>query len=194
MGYYIRVLGIRNRLINCEAILTSHEGIEDVEIEGGTAEAWTQIAVKNADDLILTVEKNVIETNSLGEEELEEFSQAIEDCLPKSAAVWLDNYFDQVKVIYAIRILSAAYKNDNWGIVGSVQEAVWKEVGGILQSDGEGFTNEAGYHILWQFDNEVEGMYGMAILNDRNEWESFEMDLGSQEHRKLFKSGMKVTN
>jgi hypothetical protein len=73
--------------------------------------------------------------------------------------------------------------------VSSVKTAIWKKIGGILQADNEGFSNEDGYHILWQFDDDVAGEWNMAVKTFLGNWTTFSMDLGNPEHRKAFKSG-----
>ena len=58
-----------------------------------------------------------------------------------------------------------------------------------MQADGEGFTNEDGYHILWQFGEEVEGPLKMAVLGEDGRWTEFEMDLGDRRQRAAFLAG-----
>ena len=193
MSHYIRILGTDDKKISYKSISGANKKIGHIGIEQGDLYNWTYIAVNNKDGNILTVEKNVVEKGSLGQQELEEFSNEIEDCFPKSAVNWLKMYFGKVKIIYTLKILNGAYKNDNWDIITSIQEIIWHHVGGILQADREGFSNEDGFHILWQFDEDVSGTWNMAILNKNNEWESFEMDLGNNEHREIFMEGKKVT-
>jgi len=58
----------------------------------------------------------------------------------------------------------------------------------ILQADGEGFTNEEGFHILWQFSDSVSGPWNMGVLQDGT-WHHFKMDLGDPDHRAAFMAG-----
>lgn len=192
MGYYVRVLGIENKKINYKSILEACGNKGHIEIEQGEPENWELIVVKNENGAIMTVQKDVVTKGSLGEEELKEFTEEIEDCYPKSAVKWLKKYFKKVKVIYALGILKEAYEDDNWDVVNAVKETIWNHVGGIIQADMEGFTNDDGYHILWQFNDDVDGTWYMAILNGKNEWETFEMDLGDKRHRELFMEGKRV--
>lgn len=193
MGYYIRVLGTENKKINYKTILKANNKISSISIEQGEKDDWTFILVKNKGIEILSVEKNVVAPNSLAANELHEFEEEIEDYYPKSSVEWLKNYFAKIKVIYALSIQKGAYEGNNWDIVTSIQEVIWNHVGGILQADLEGFTNEYGYQILWQFDENITGTWNMAVLNAHAEWETFEMDLGDGKHRELFKAG-KIVN
>jgi hypothetical protein len=58
-----------------------------------------------------------------------------------------------------------------------------------MQADGEGFTNEEGYHILWQFHDGVTGEWNMAVRNFFGQWTRFTMDLGDNLQRKEFLNG-----
>lgn len=91
-------------------------------------------------------------------------------------------------MIYAFRLLSGTDVNDGWSRLHSVYNAVWQAAGGILQSDGEGFSNEAGYTILWQFSEAATGSWNVGVLSD-GRWVNFEIDLGNSEHREAFLQG-----
>jgi hypothetical protein len=76
-----------------------------------------------------------------------------------------------------------------WDAVHAVQWEIWMTLGGILQADGEGFSNEDGYHILWQFPEDAAGTLNAAVLGPTHRWIPFEMDLGDPEHRRAFLAG-----
>ena len=64
-----------------------------------------------------------------------------------------------------------------------------RKVGGIIQADNEGFSNEDGYHILWQFADDVSGNWNMAVKNFFGNWTNFTMNLGDQRQREEFWKG-----
>ena len=70
-----------------------------------------------------------------------------------------------------------------------MQTAIWHKASGILQADGEGFSNEEGYTILWQFSEDVEGPWSFGVLSPKARWVHFEMELGSDENREAFFRG-----
>lgn len=193
MSYYIRVLGLKNKSINYKGILNSNKLIGTISIDSGDMDNWKSISIRNkkGEDVAI-IDQNIVEKNSLGQNEIDEFLEEIQDCKPDSAVEWLTDYLKRVKVIYAINILSSAYMGDNWDIISSLQQIVWNQIGGILQADNEGFSNEDGLHILWQFNENVTGGWNMAILDENGGWDKFTMDLGNLEHRKLFKEGKKI--
>jgi hypothetical protein len=54
----------------------------------------------------------------------------------------LQQYLPSVKVIYAFQFLNGTDVEDGWTPLHRVYNAVWERAGGILQSEGEGFSNE----------------------------------------------------
>ncbi len=80
-------------------------------------------------------------------------------------------------------------EEENFRIVSSIKSIIWSKVGGILQSDNEGFSNEDGYHILWQFSDDVTGDWNMAVKNFFGKWINFKMDLSDKKQREEFWAG-----
>jgi hypothetical protein len=138
---------------------------------------------------LVQIERNPVIDGELGKEELEEFKDQIQDCKPTSAVEWLIAYFDNVKVIYAFQMLNASFEDGNFEIVISIKTKIWNRTNGILQADDEGFSNEDGYHILWQFRDGVTGKWSCAVRNESGQWDNFVMDLGNRNQREEFQNG-----
>jgi hypothetical protein len=198
MGYYIRILGTSNPNIHIDELksslltdgLTAKFELDQKE----NPDNWTLINVLNAEGECLTqIERNPVIEGELGKEELEEFREEIKDYKPTSAVKWLDKYFDNVKVIYAFQMLNVAFEENNNPIIHSIRESICRKIGGIIQADNEGFSNEDGNHILWQFSDNVTGDWNMAVMNKTGHWENFCMDLGNEKQREQFWEG-KVPN
>jgi hypothetical protein len=195
MGYYIRVLGTSNPHVHLNELvdgLTSECLIAKFELDPRESqETWTVLNVLNekGDELIRISRNSIGDDDGLMNEELEEFREEILGCKPDSAVKWLDNYFDKIKVIYAFQLLSAASKEENIPIVNCLKLIIWKKVGGILQADDEGFSNEKGSHILWQFSDNATGEWIMAVKNFLGKWKNFAMDLGDPHQREEFWAG-----
>ena len=188
MGYYIRVLGTSpanvplQRLRECASPAV-------IEVDEGTSEEWEQLVLKHeSGPEIALIEKNPVVETQLGAEELREFLDEVPLHRPASAAVWLQNYLPTVKVIYAFQLLNGTDVNDGWTALHRVYDTVWKFAGGLLQADGEGFSNEDGYTILWQFGAAVTGTWNVGVLVDGH-WANFEIDLGNEQHREAFWQG-----
>jgi hypothetical protein len=192
MGYRIRVLGTEpeqpslSYLLNNLRESTSHAVLK---IETGVDESWEQLllAHPNGPEIAL-IECNLVTSNELGQEELEEFILEVAHYQPASAAQWLKVYLSRIKVIYALQLLSGTDVGYGWNAVHAVQGAIWRKSGGILQADSEGFTNEDGHHILWQFCTTATGKWNMAVL-EQEKWIAFEMDLADLDQRKAFMEG-----
>lgn len=194
MGYHIRILGTQDADIHLDELLENlkADGLTAklAFAEGDTPDRWTLLEVANdKDDALAQIERNPIVEGELGQQELDEFREEVEDCEPASAAQWLTNFFDQVKVIYAFQMLNAAFEDDNFNVVNSIRAKIWNRTGGIFQADAEGFSNEEGYHVLWQFSDNVSGEWSCAVLNSSGGWDTFIMDLGDKTQRKEFQDG-----
>lgn len=193
MGYYIRVLGKTNPTIPVNKLIDTLKKRKlkaSIEVDDGTPDNWTQLLIKDKNDRdLFLIEKNEVIDGELGQAEIEEFKDEIVDCKPTSAVKWLLNYFDKVKVIYAFQILNSVDNDESWSIVGELKTKIWNETEGIIQADNEGFSNEQGYHILWQFSDNVSGPWYMAIKDSSDNFVNFKMDLGDKKQRQEFFDG-----
>jgi hypothetical protein len=194
MPTYVRVLGTQDALVSVDQLKTSieNEGLVAYFYTGteGNAAEWENIGVTNEDSVeIMQIERLLVEPGSTAQHEIQHFLKKIDSAKPLSAADWLKEYLPSIKVIYRIALTDEAYNDDNYLLVNSVKETIWNLTGGIFQGDNEGFTNEEGYEILWQFADDAEGDWYMAVLDHDNDWISFKMDLGNTEQREQFWEG-----
>ncbi len=192
MSYYIRVLSPTERVPDLQILQSAlkESGVTaTLAVEDEGEDGWSQLVLAHADGAeIAIIERNAASSDELFAEEMEEFAEEIDDCLPVSARLWLLDYFPRVRTIYAFQLLDGTDHNNGWDALGAVQSALHDAVGGIHQADGEGFSNEDRYHILWQFAEGVDGPWSMSVLSD-GEWKCFEMDLGNSDHRAAFLRG-----
>lgn len=194
MGYYIRVLGSQDSNIHIDELIQSlaSDGLTaKFEFDPNEeASNWTMLDILNSDgEPLAQLERNPVVGGELGEQELDEFKEDIQDYKPASAVKWLTNYFDKVKVVYAFQMLNAAFNDENFEIISNIKTKIWNKTNGILQADNEGFSNEDGYHILWQFSDTVTGDWSCAVRNWLGKWKKFVMDLGDTTQRQEFQEG-----
>jgi hypothetical protein len=194
MSYFIRVLGTADPDIHLDhikdALARQGLGARLEADEDDEPAIWRVINVTNSKGQeLLQIERNPVLAGRLGMAELTEFRGFIRQHQPASAVEWLQRYFDKVKVIYAFEVLTAAAADNNFEIVSAIRTAIWDRTGGILQNDNEGFTNEDGFHILWQFDDDATGDKYCAVLNADGSWQRFRMDLGDPFQRMAFLGG-----
>ena len=192
MGYYIRVLGKRDVPLSIDtlrACLPTNPAVE-INEESSDRSGWSQLILRHSDGTeIAIVERNPVFPGELGAEEIDEFIDEVQDAQPASASRWLVDYLPSVAVIYAFQLLGGTDVKDGWNAVHALRSCIWKQVGGISQADLEGFSNEQGHHILWQFSETVDGEWDMAVLDGDGNWVAFTMDLGNLEHRRAFLDG-----
>ena len=93
-----------------------------------------------------------------------------------------------MKTIYAFQHLQGAETVEGSNALHALRSRLWERGDAIIQADGEGFTNEEGYHIVWQFSDSVSGPWKMGVLQD-GVWRHFSMDLGDPDHRDAFLKG-----
>ena len=192
MAYYVRVLTTSAACVPLSLIrstLEEHKLQATLTPAGHTPDSWAHLTLSHDDGTeIALIERNPVEDGSLGSEELGEFADEVGLCSPASAAKWLLEYFNGVRCIYAFQVLSDSDHKNGWEILGAVKNGIWSFAPSILQADNEGFSNEDGYHILWQFRDSVDGPWWMGVLED-GDWKHFRMDLGNREHRTKFQQG-----
>lgn len=190
MGYYIRVLGTDLAEIPIDELRKSAAPALIEVGEQDDSERWTQLLLKHANGPeIAVIERNEVVEGKLGADELQEFVEEVGNYKPSSAATWLKAYFPRVKVIYAFQLLSGTDVQDGWDLVHSVYSKIWNKAGGILQADGEGFSDEEGYTVLWQFSETVTGPWNVGVLGNDGNWVHFPIDLGNRSHREAFQNG-----
>ena len=160
-----------------------------LEVDECDPGSWSDLLLSHADGTaIASIERNVVERGSLGADEVAEFLEGIANARPASAAAWLTTFLGAVSVVYAFQHLSGTEEARGDEALRVVQQYIWALGDAIIQADAEGFTNEEGFHIVWQFSESVAGTRWMAVLRD-GEWQRFEMDLGDALHRAHFLAG-----
>jgi hypothetical protein len=160
-----------------------------LSLEEGTEEEWESLLLSGNDEMeVAVIERKPVFDGSLGQDDIAEFIDDIQDCQPESGVAWLTEYLGEVKTIYAFQHLQGDDTEEGSNVLHAVRSKIWERGDSIIQADLEGFTNEDGYHIVWQFSDSVSGPWNMGILQDGT-WYHFVMDLGDPEHRAAFLSG-----
>lgn len=192
MSYYTRVLSKDDEFPSLEdlaqSIRAQHPDYKLI-VEEGNDEEWETLLLSGNDEVeVALIERNPVFDGSIGQDEIADFLEDLRDAKPESGVSWLVDFLESVKTIYAFQHLQGAETVDGSNVLHAVRSMLWERGDAILQADGEGFTNEEGYHIVWQFSDNVSGPWNMAILQD-NTWFHFTMDLGDPDHRAAFLSG-----
>jgi hypothetical protein len=158
-------------------------------LEDGTEEEWESLLISSKDGVeVAVLERNPIDDGSVGQDEIADFLLDLEDCKPETGVEWLTEYLDSAKTIYAFLHLQGADTEEGGNVLNGLRAHLWERGESIIQADNEGFTNEEGFHIVWQFSDSVSGPWNMGVLQDGT-WHHFKMDLGDPGHRAAFLNG-----
>ena len=193
MPYYTRVLSKDEEFAAFQdlasLIRTEHPDFR-LTIEEGTEEEWEVLLLSSVDEVeVALLERNSVSDGSVGQDEIANFLEDLHDCKPKSGLQWLEGYLDGVKTIYAFQHLQGSETVEGGNALHALRSSLWERGDAIIQADGEGFTNEEGFHIVWQFADDVSGPWKMGVLQD-GVWQHFTMDLGDPDHRAAFFKGI----
>ena len=192
MAYYTRVLSKDEEFPSFEElahfIRAEHPEFK-LSVEDGTEKKWESLLLSGDDEVeVALIERNPVTEASIGQDEIAELLADIQDCKPDSGVEWLADYLTEVRAIYAFQHLQGSETEEGGNALHALRSSLWERGDAILQADGEGFTNEEGYHIVWQFSDSVSGPWSMGIYKD-DLWHHFEMDLGDPDHRDAFLNG-----
>ena len=192
MGYYTRVLSKDEVFPSFDELvhaLAEHHSTYVLSVEDGSEQDWESLLLSGSDGSeVALIERNPVSEGSFGQDEIAEFLEEIQDCKPESGVEWLRDYLPEVKTVYAFQHLQGADTEEGGNALHALRSAIWERGDAIIQADLEGFTDEDGYHILWQFSDSVSGPWNMGVLQDGT-WHHFRMDLGDPAHRSAFLNG-----
>ncbi|MGA2832667.1 MAG: hypothetical protein ABSE55_06305 [Terracidiphilus sp.] len=192
MAYYTRVLSKDEEFPSfeeLEQLIQEGHPEHKLTIEEGSEEEWETLLLSSADDVeVALIERNPVSVGSIGQDEVAEFIEELQGCKPETGVQWLAEYLAEVKTVYAFQHLQGAETEEGGNALHALRSALWERGEAIIQADNEGFTNEDGYHIVWQFSDSVSGPWNMGVLQD-GVWYHFTMDLGDSDHRLAFFNG-----
>jgi hypothetical protein len=193
VAYYTRVLSKDEEFPSFDELaqfIASEHPEFKLSIEEGTEEEWEVLLLSGLDEVeVALLERNPVLDGSMGQEEIAEFMDDLQECKPKSGVQWLEDYLVSVKTVYAFHHLQGADLVEGGNALHALRAILWERGDAIIQADNEGFTNEEGFHIVWQFSDSVSGPWKMGVLLD-GVWNHFTMDLGDPDHRKAFLKGV----
>jgi hypothetical protein len=192
MAYYTRVLSKDEEFPPfdelAQLIRAQHPDYR-LTIEEGSEDEWETLLLSSEDEVeVALVERHPVTDGSIGQDEVADLLEDLADCKPETGAEWLEDYLDAIQTIYAFQHLQGAETVEGSDALHALRTALWERGEAIIQADGEGFTNEAGYHVVWQFSDSVSGPWNMGVLQD-GVWHHFTMDLGDPDHRAAFLKG-----
>lgn len=149
------------------------------EVEEGSADDWDTLLVRNSKgENVCQIERSIRNRDELVEEETAEFIAELDEGQPRSGAQWVQTYLKDVNAIYAFQFLDVSIKRRKNSI--APHEAFWalkSLVGGIIQADGEGFSNEDGFYVVLETGPGRRGPSNVALLDSEGAWRPFQIKL-----------------
>jgi hypothetical protein len=192
LSYYTRVLSKLEEYPSLDELaqsISAEHPYYKLTLEAGAEEEWESLLLSGKDGVeVAVIERNPVYDGSVGQDEIADFLEDLRDCRPESGVEWLTDYLAEVKTIYAFQHLQGSETEDGGNALHALRTALWERGDAIIQADLEGFTNEEGYQIVWQFSDTVSGPWNMAVLQEGT-WHHFRMDLGDPDHRAAFLRG-----
>jgi hypothetical protein len=174
-----------------QAALIDGEIESDVETSPGS---WTSLTLNLASgDPVVEIERYSAKDGTLEDKVQDTVRQLLDHknpVKPTSAVKWLCQYMSQVKVLYEFRPLKANQTDQGWKLFYEVWTNLRQTLQGIVHLDEEGFTNEDGAQITWEYPGEETGDLKVAVLNETGEgWIEYTIDLANREQVELFMAG-----
>lgn len=192
MAYYSRVLSKDEEfpsLDELQALLAEHHSAFKLTVEDGEEEEWESLLLQSDDEVeVAVIERSVVEDGSLGQDQIADLLEDLEDGKPESGVAWVKEFLDEVQTVYSFQHLQGSETEEGGNALHALRAAIWERGDSIMQTDHEGFTNEEGFHVVWQFDDSISGPWNMGVLQDGT-WYHFKMDLGDPDHRTAFLNG-----
>jgi len=158
-------------------------------IEAGTDTQWDELLLAHADWRgIARVERLPVADDTPGARALYALAGPLAGARPVAGADWVWGYLARVRTIYRLRALPGTHEGDGGDAIAAVRNALWSRLDGILQADGQGFTNESGCQVVWLPGEGAAGSAWMAVRRD-DTWLPFEMALDDPVQRAHFLRG-----
>ena len=154
-------------------------------VEEGTEEEWQSLLLSGNDEVEVALLERI---PVYDEHDVSDFLDETRDAKPETGVAWLHEFLAEVKNIYEFQHLQGSETEDGGNALHALRSHLWERGDSILQADNEGFTNEEGFHIVWQFSDSVSGPWNMGVLQE-GAWHHFKMDLGDPDHREAFLNG-----
>ena len=192
MTFFIRLFSITKKRLSREVLLGAFAGTKlskGLSIEEESTDTHNQFLIKKNKREIAIIVELFPKFKNADQLKLKEIIEKIKYKKPFNANKWLRKYLKKTEVIYEFLPLYELEKQEDWDIITEIYQEAWVFLRGIFQIKNEGFTNESGDIILWEFPFSAAGKRVMASRSFTGRWKTFIMDLESTAQRKKFFKG-----
>jgi hypothetical protein len=166
---------------------------QQAELAAGGPKDWRQICITYTDgSWSFDFERYTVGGSGRWTQDLSFFNGWLGVREPVVNTQWLMQYLTRVRTVYMFRCSNSA-PDSNLELVREIVDSLRHDdenggESGLLYAELEGWSNENGHHLTWEFSDRVSGPWWMALRRDEG-WETFQMELGNRAHRQAFKSG-----
>jgi hypothetical protein len=189
MGYYVRLLSPSEKRISFSEIKNE---LETTRLTAGSDNEWEDISISGPSEISISILSRIPVSSVAGNSAINKLKEGLSAAYPASAREWTKTYLSRVKTIYAFQLLTENLTTDaEWRTLGQIQNLLKDQLGGIIQSDHEGYFNENGDYILWQMYSGATGSVPAATLDENGEWITFQLKLADSKAVERFKQGDK---
>ncbi len=148
-----------------------------------------QILIKKKQKDIAVIIELLPKKSKLDNYKLKKITADIQNKKPDVSSRWVKKYLEKTKVVYEFILTDNLNSDNDMELLSNTYMETWVFNRGIFQIKNEGFTNESGDLILWDYPFSAAGKRLAAIKSFTGRWKTFEMDLESPMQRKLFLKG-----
>jgi hypothetical protein len=161
-----------------------------LRVSEGEEDTWERLdLVGNDDSFAVEIDRLVVRADQPegpGMKEVRYFLEEIEAARPASAVPWLRRYLQQVRTVYYLRLYGG---HERWSEpIYELRDYLDNFHRMITYCELEGWSNDMGEHITWEFADSANGVWWMGLLID-GKWNRFQMELEDKAHQESFKNG-----
>lgn len=192
MDFFIRLFSKTDKRLQREVLLGAfynQKNRKGIVIEEEKTSTHNHFLVKKKNKELLMIIELLPKLKDEDNAKLNEIIFSLKEKKPKNSAKWMEKYLKKTKSIYEFVPLLDLESAEDWDIVTELYHEAWVYLRGVYQIKDEGFTNESGDIILWDFPFSATGQRVMAVKTITGRWKTFLMDLESTIQRKSFFRG-----
>ena len=184
MAYYTRVLSKDEEFPAFEELAlfvrTEHPEYR-LTIEEGSEEEWESLLLVGTDEVeVALVERYEVYDGSAGQDEISDLIEDLYDVKPgERRGVAQELISKRCGRRFMRSSICRGWETEDGGnALHGLRARLWERGDAILQADNEGFTNEEGFHIVWQFSDSVFRAWEYGRLQGRYEQSTLKMRFG----------------
>jgi hypothetical protein len=191
MSYAVTLYSTSEGRVPVDEIAAAVGDDHRVSISDGGESDWTCLLIETAaGEGAFELERHTISSGAYLAEEIDELVDDLAGAEPRNAAQWVAGYLAGCRSIHRLIFLDKGFDAERGHLPSEILATCRDHVGGgIVEADLEGFSNEEGYLITWDFEDDVSGTWAAAVLGRDGIWITFRMDLGDPDQRAAFRAG-----